>query len=167
MAFFTAVLVSKAPTPFVEKGVLRTDEHEQRELVLNQNWDPNAPLASRSQALSMPPLPQTKASAVTHLDVEPGDADSLAGEAGSEERDFDPYIYWVQTSSYSDRADAMAMRARIVATGFSAQIVERLVNGLNWHQVRVGPLSSRSEAEDLKISLDSAGCKCTLVRVEQ
>ncbi len=166
IAFATAVFVSQVPTPFGNKELIRTAEDDRQEIAHNLRWNPNAPLAGRSSPALIPP-PAAVASAVTHLGVDPEDdteegVDSVPGRPRP-----DPYDYWVQTSSYAGREDALAMRARVRSTGFSAQVVERFVNGGTKHFVRVGPLASREDAEDLKISLDGVGCVCTLVRVER
>ncbi len=166
VAFVTAVLVSQVPVPFVNKELTRTAEQDRQESALNLRWNPNAPLAGRSSLSLMPP-PAAVASEVTHLGVTPEDALEEGADSVHMPQRSEPYDYWVQTSSYANHDDALTMRTRIRSTGFAAQVVERFVNGGVRHLVRVGPMASRAEAEDLKISLDGVGCNCTLVRVER
>jgi len=165
-----AVAVSKVPVPFVKKDLVRTEVDDFRERLHNERWDPNAPLADRRRdslprGSAVAPIAVPPASAVTHLGVDPEDIDGP--DESPEVVELDPYEYFIQTGAFESQAEADGMRSRIQGTGFNALVVNRMVSGRMRKVVRVGPLQGRSDAEQLKLDLDAAGCRCTLVRVER
>ena len=65
LALGVALYITKAPVPFIDKVPQRTAEHDRAEAERNKQWNPNAPLASKS---GPPPVA-----------VEPESASSAAG----------------------------------------------------------------------------------------
>ena len=167
VGILTAVSVSKVPVPFVNKELMRTDINDFYERVRNEKWDPNAPLYSKGGATKLPAIPAAPqpaasvvVSAVISLDVDP-DALTVGRDHG------DPYEYFIQAGAFDVSGEAEAMKAKILGAGYPSRIVERGVGAARKYAVRVGPIGARSEAEDLKLDMDSAGCRCSLVRVER
>jgi len=154
----TAVLVSKLPAPFPRSEQVRNEAQDRADQARDPNWDPNTPLygkrpARKAPAGFQPPLPMVAASAIVVL--EPGDETE-------EEQDEDPYEYFVQTGDYGMEESALDLLARIRGTGARAAVVKRKGR----FSVRIGPYS-REGAEELKLDMDKAGCRCSLVRVEK
>jgi DedD protein len=55
--------------------------------------------------------------------------------------------YWVQTGSFSVKARAETVKENLATKGISSLIENREVNGSNFFRVRVGPYTSRNEAD--------------------
>ncbi len=62
LALAVALYITKAPVPFINKVPQRTAEHDRVEAERNKQWNPNAPLGSRSGPLGTQPVPDTAAS---------------------------------------------------------------------------------------------------------
>ncbi len=64
LALAVALYITKAPVPFINKVPQRTAEHDRVEAERNKEWNPNAPLGSKSGPLGAPvPAPDAAASA--------------------------------------------------------------------------------------------------------
>jgi DedD protein len=55
--------------------------------------------------------------------------------------------YWVQTGSFSAKVRAETVKETLASKGISSLIENREVNGTNFFRVRVGPYTSRNEAD--------------------
>ena len=63
LALGVALYITKAPVPFINKVPQRTAEHDRAEAERNKQWNPNAPLGSKSGPLGVLPEPEPAASA--------------------------------------------------------------------------------------------------------
>jgi DedD protein len=55
--------------------------------------------------------------------------------------------YWVQTGSFSAKTRAETVKETLASKGITSLIENREVNGTNFFRVRVGPYTSRNEAD--------------------
>ena len=62
LALSVALYITKAPVPFINKVPGRTAEHDRAEAERNKQWNPNAPLGSKSGPLGALPEPEPAAS---------------------------------------------------------------------------------------------------------
>ncbi len=185
LALGVALYITKAPMPFVNKVPPRTAEQDQAEAARNRNWDPNAPLATRSVR---PPAPASAADAPVAASA-PGVAkDSsrdpaaiLAGNAPtaavpaatpptpprSTAPGVDPFIYFVQVGAYSGSEEAEQQRAKLALTGLAAKVTEREQSGRTVYRVRLGPFDKKEEADAMQSRLLEQSIEARLVRVER
>ena len=59
----------------------------------------------------------------------------------------DPFIYFVQAGAFRTAEDAEAQRAKLSLMGLEARVSEREQSGRQVFRVRVGPFSTREEAD--------------------
>lgn len=182
VALGVALYVTKAPVPFMDRGVQRPNTSDAVEAERAKDWDPNqglgrapAPLASEPPATpgaqgadgaSAPTSPsadpigqliqQTSPSAGSTT-VTPVDVTNIP----------DPFIYFVQAGAYRTPEEANAQRARMAMAGFESQVSEREQGGKPVYRVRMGPFSSRTEAESVEQKLRGQGFDTALVRVQR
>ena len=176
-----ALYVTKAPVPFVNKLPQRTAEQDGEEAKRNQNWDPNAPLASKgakqaaSGVVSAPPAPvPAPAPAVAPVaaepkaaKVEPKTVAASAPAAAATQQAGDTFIYFVQAGAYTRMEDAEQQRAKLALSGFVSKVTEKEQSGRTVFRVRSGPFESREEADSQQQKLQAAGVEANLVRVQR
>jgi cell division protein FtsN len=186
VALGVALYITKVPIPFVNKVPQRTAEHDAAEAERNRNWDPNAPLAGKATRsasgvvnapppLTAPPPATTTASAAvaaaSAAAALPAPAAAPKPAASKAEAATTPgadaYIYFVQAGAYTRPDDAEAQKAKLAIQGFTAKLMEREQNGRTVYRVRLGPVDSRDEAENLQRKIEGAGFEANLVRVQR
>ena len=186
-ALGVAMYVTKVPVPFLSKETTLRD-YESSEAERNRNWDPNSPLYGKGAvqpqpqppaAVAPPPSPSadnvtTATQSTPVADAAPVDSVSpgnvTTGEASTPAQPptaGDGFNYFVQAGAFRVPGDADTQRAKLAMLGWEARISEREQSGRPIYRVRLGPFLQRSEAEDLKQKLDSAGIDSSLVRVYQ
>ena len=186
LALAVALYITKAPIPFVNKVPGRTAEQDTVEAERNRNWDPNAPLASKSAprplgAASGPAglpaagtgaLPAPSASAAARPSARDpaailSGAPTPAAPARSTGTGADAFVYFVQAGAFTRNEDAEQQKARLALMGHGARITEREQAGRVVYRVRVGPYPTRDEADALQVRLQAAGVESQIVRVEK
>jgi cell division protein FtsN len=65
--------------------------------------------------------------------------------------------YLLQVGSFRDMADADQLKARLALLGVVARVQTVTVNDTTWHRVRVGPVGSAREADDVRGRLADNG----------
>jgi len=65
--------------------------------------------------------------------------------------------YLLQVGSFRDMSDADQLKARLALLGIVARVQAVTVNEPTWHRVRVGPVASAREADDLRSRLADNG----------
>ena len=180
VALGVALYVTKAPVPFVNKLPQRTAEQDGEEAKRNQNWDPNAPLASKgakqaaSGVVSAPPAP-TPEPVTPPAAAEPkaakaeakAAASAPAAAAATTQQAGDTFIYFVQAGAYTRMEDAEQQRAKLALSGFVSKVTEKEQSGRTVYRVRSGPFESREEADSQQQKLQAAGVEANLVRVQR
>lgn len=61
--------------------------------------------------------------------------------------------YMIQVASFKNKIEADKMRAELTIQGFDVSISTINQQQTNWYRVMIGPVSSKNEAEKLKITL--------------
>ena len=177
VALGVALYVTKAPVPFINKLPQRTAEQDVEEARRNQNWDPNAPLASKTvnkaasgvvsvapqASAPVAPAPAAVATPVPEVakKAETKPAAASAAAAG------DPFVYFVQVGAFTRADDAEQQRAKLALLGFAAKVTEKEQSGRTVFRVRLGPLDTREEADGLQQKVQAAGVEANLVRVQR
>lgn len=190
IALGVALYITKTPMPFMNKVPQRTAEQDAAEAERNKNWDPNAPLASKTPARSAsgvvnapavapPPEPATTASAAVATAVNaaattpppaarPAARDATpAAAAAPSPAAADAYVYFVQAGAFTRPEEAESQKAKLAIQGFTAKVMEREQNGRTVYRVRLGPMDTRDAAEDLQRKIEGAGFEANLVRVQR
>ncbi len=190
IALGVALYITKTPMPFMNKVPQRTAEQDAAEAERNKNWDPNAPLASKTTARSasgvvntpaaaQPPEPATTASAAVATAVNaaatttppaarPATRDAApAATATPAPAAADAYVYFVQAGAFTRPEEAESQKAKLAIQGFTAKVMEREQNGRTVYRVRLGPMDTRDAAEDLQRKIEGAGFEANLVRVQR
>ena len=185
MALGVALYVTKVPIPFVNKVPQRTAQQEALEIERNKNWDPNAPLSGRPPQRApqaalpgTPPatLPPGIASAPGTVVVRPPGRDPAAILSGEPAADrtarsaaggAEPFNYFVQAGAFTRGEDAEQQRARLAMLGFTARVSEREQAGRTVYRVRLGPYTTKDEADSAQNRLQGSGIDANLVRVER
>ena len=65
--------------------------------------------------------------------------------------------YLLQVGSFREMSDADQLKARLALLGIVARVQAVTVNETTWHRVRVGPVASAREADDLRNRLADNG----------
>jgi cell division protein FtsN len=65
--------------------------------------------------------------------------------------------YLLQVGSFRESSDADQLKARLALLGVVARVQSVTVNDATWHRVRVGPVASAREADDLRSRLADNG----------
>jgi len=65
--------------------------------------------------------------------------------------------YLLQVGSFREMSDADQLKARLALLGVVARVQSVTVNDATWHRVRVGPVASVREADDLRNRLADNG----------
>ncbi len=65
--------------------------------------------------------------------------------------------YLLQVGSFRDVSDAEQLKARLALLGVVARVQSVTVNDATWHRVRVGPVATAREADDLRGRLANNG----------
>ena len=194
LALGVALYITKAPIPFLNKVPLRTAEQDIAEAERNRTWDPNAPLGGKAvqRAAASAAAAAAAASAVVANQAQaavavgvapvapaaPPSRDPSAILAGSASRAparpatptaaiADPFFYFVQAGAYTRTEDAEQQRAKLAMLGQAAKITEREQAGRTVYRVRVGPFSSRDDADGLQNRLQEQNIEAQIVRVEK
>jgi cell division protein FtsN len=72
--------------------------------------------------------------------------------------------FLVQLGSFGNRADAEALKAQVALLGVQAQIQPVSINGADWFRVRVGPLASAREVEQVRAQLGQFASQAITLR---
>jgi DedD protein len=99
----------------------------------------------RPSAVAVPdtPRPARPAPAARQTPAPAAPAPRAAAPAPSRAQD----NYWVQTGSFSTIARAEAVKDTLSAKGITSLVENREVEGKTWFRVRVGPYTSKNEAD--------------------
>ncbi|MDP6675224.1 MAG: SPOR domain-containing protein [Gammaproteobacteria bacterium] len=76
-----------------------------------------------------------------------------------------PGIYVLQAGSFSSYADADRMKARLAMLGISSRIQNVSIDDKAYHRVRIGPVDSLDQLNDLRGQLRSAAVDIMVIRV--
>jgi len=72
--------------------------------------------------------------------------------------------YLVQLGSFGNRADAEALKAQVALLGVQASIQPVSINGADWFRVRVGPVATAHDVEQLRQQLGQYGAQAITLK---
>jgi len=81
----------------------------------------------------------------------------VSPQSGSVPTAADAGRYLLQVGSFREMSDADQLKARLALLGVVARVQSVTVNDATWHRVRVGPVASAREADDLRNRLADNG----------
>ena len=90
--------------------------------------------------------------------VQPQADDSPAAADAGESR------YLLQVGSFRSTGDAEQMKARLALLGIVAQVQTVTVNDATWHRVRVGPVSTARQADEMRSRLADNGIESMVLK---
>jgi len=93
------------------------------------------------------PAPAAKPSASSQTQTAPAARQPVASKPATSSGQKLIDNYWVQTGSFSAKTRAETVKETLASKGISSLIENREVNGTNFFRVRVGPYTSRNEAD--------------------
>jgi cell division protein FtsN len=193
-ALAVAVYVTKVPVPFMNKSPSRGGaEGDAAEAKKNKDWNPNGPLASKTQVKPPPPpIPaapelaavpappaavvagaKPAASAAGKVAKPPPSLDPLGDlakaklESPTAQPGVDPFTYFIQAGAFRTPEDAEQQRARLTLLGVQARVSEREQSGRTVYRVRLGPFQNKDDADAAKARLDNNSIETALVRVQR
>jgi DedD protein len=106
----------------------------------------SAPVARTQPKTPSAPAPVKPAAQPPASSQKPQTAPAAAKPAASSARKLIDN-YWVQTGSFSAKTRAETVKDTLASKGITSLIENREVNGTNFFRVRVGPYTSRNEAD--------------------
>jgi cell division protein FtsN len=172
VALVVAIYVTKVPIPFLNKGLSRNAEQDAAEQKKNKDWDPNAPLYGKPPAANAPAsdkAPLTPAAPLPPVPepAESTSADPLGDLALSKTQGVDTFYYFVQVGAFNGSEEAQTQQAKLALAGFDPKISEREENGKIIYRVRLGPIETKTEAEDAQNKLKANKFESVLKRVQR
>jgi cell division protein FtsN len=172
VALVVAIYVTKVPIPFLNKGLSRNAEQDAAEQKKNKDWDPNAPLYGKQPAANAPAsdkAPLTPAAPLPPVPepAETTSADPLGDLALSKTQGVDTFYYFVQVGAFNGSEEAQTQQAKLALAGFDPKISEREENGKIIYRVRLGPIETKTEAEDAQTKLKANKFESVLKRVQR
>jgi cell division protein FtsN len=197
IALALAVYVTKVPIPFLNKGLIHSSEQDASEDKKNKDWDPNAPLYGKSNKALDKDKADDKAedkantSVATdkggivpkEVDKKPDAGNPLLGilgsSNGSEDKDplgdlakaksqeRDPFNYFVQAGAFRTHEEADVQKAKLALSGFDAVVSERDQGGKSVFRVRIGPLTTKDDAEKIQQKLSGSKVDSVVIRVQK
>lgn len=184
VALAVALYITKAPVPFVDRGVQRPNTSEAVEAERTRDWNPNQNLGRTPPAVPSSETTSDRSSIPPGgTSLPPAGSDDSIGQLIQQRADNatpativapvditaapDPFIYFVQVGAFRSPEEANAQRARMAMAGFETQVSEREQAGRQVYRVRMGPYETRAEAESIEQQLRAQGVDTALVRVQR
>ena len=79
----------------------------------------------------------------------------------------DPFQYYVQAGAFRSAEEAEALRAKLSLAGYDPKVSIREVAGRQLHRVRIGPIETKTQAEEIQQKLSASKMASALVRVQR
>jgi len=79
----------------------------------------------------------------------------------------EPFEYYVQAGAFRTHDEADTQKAKLAMGGFDAQVSEREQSGKSVFRVRLGPWSTKDDAEKLQQRLSSQKVESVIIRVQK
>jgi cell division protein FtsN len=167
-----AMFVTRAPVPFVDRGILSSQNNERL---------PTPAASTRVQPSLPEPLPEaapalkpsvTKDQAKDDKPSIPATSQAASPSQGSSEpRPATPPSasaasqFFLQVAAFKSPDEAEQMRVRLAFMGFEAHILETKKDDTIFFRVRLGPYRNFEELNRAKSSLSQNGLEATVVRL--
>lgn len=196
IAAAVALYVTRAPVPFVDRGIQRSSapsgmagptgvapepvagpgtagarEEDKEDKPEGRAKPPTPPATSSprsapSSAATTTAAPATPSAASSAASA-PGAAGSAPATAGQSSTAASVNQFFLQVAAFKSSEEADQMRARLAFMGYEAQISETKKDSLVFYRVRLGPYRSFEELNRAKTSLSDNGLESTVVRSSQ
>ena len=193
IAAAVALYVTRAPVPFVDRGIQRSSaspgtagptgaapepvagqgtasarEEDKPEGRAKPYTPPPTSTPPRSAATTAgAPAAAPAAPATAPGGAGSGPATSGAGTPGQPSTAASVNQFFLQVAAFKSSEEADQMRARLAFMGYEAQISETKKDSLVFYRVRLGPYRSFEELNRAKTSLSDNGLESTVVRSSQ
>ncbi|MDR2576003.1 MAG: SPOR domain-containing protein [Treponema sp.] len=105
-----------------------------------------APKEAKPQAAAVAAKPAVEKSAAAVKPPVAKAADKSAAEKPKPAKTYDSSKYWIQTGAFSTITYAEGAKDYLEARGIKSIIEDPVINGKTWYRVRVGPYTTRDEA---------------------
>jgi cell division protein FtsN len=79
----------------------------------------------------------------------------------------DPFSYYVQVGAFRSNDEAETQRAKLAMQGYDPRISDKDQGGKTVYRVRIGPLTSKEEAEKIQTKLATLKVEAAIVRVQR
>lgn len=145
VAAVAAVMVSRAPIPFVDKDI----SVNLRRFRAPDGRPPDPNVALRSPSADAPGANGAVPEAPVNFD---GAQPTGTG------------VYLLQAGAFRRLADAESMRARLALLGYEGRIQQALVNDETVYRVRVGPYNALDSMNMARADLAGSGIEVSVVR---
>ena len=187
-----ALYVTRAPVPFVDRGIQRSSSSSGTAGPTGGVSEPVAGPGSgsvreedKSEGRAKPPTPPptsaprnapSTGAAPAAAPAAPATAPGAAGSAPATSGAASPgqpssaasvNQFFLQVAAFKSSEEADQMRARLAFMGYEAQISETKKDSLVFYRVRLGPYRSFEELNRAKTSLSENGLESTVVRSSQ
>jgi cell division protein FtsN len=167
-----AMFVTRAPVPFVDRGILS-----------NQSPERTPAPASPSRAQSSRPepaleaVPRVRASGVNEESKDDKTSAPVASQPGNSSQKPPETLtttspaasaasqFFLQVAAFKSPDEAEQMRVRLAFMGFEAHILETKKDDIIFFRVRLGPYRNFEELNRAKSSLSQNGLEATVVRL--
>lgn len=195
IALAVALYVTKAPIPFVDRGVMGADGGtEQAEK--NANWNPNSGFNQNQPLSALPPSDAGEPATPTPGATPPAQATPSAPSAGGSDPLGDliqarttpqangetkplptplpaareagqvrELMFYVQAGAFGQVGDAENQRARLALMGVDARVSQDTVNERTVFRVRSGPYRTRAQALKTRQKLTDQNVETVIVAV--
>lgn len=167
-----AMFVTRAPVPFVDRGILSNQNNERL---------PTPAPSTRLQPSLPEPLPQATPTLKPSIgndqakDDKPS-APAISQDAGTPQGSSEPRPttppsasaasqFFLQVAAFKSPDEAEQMRVRLAFMGFEAHILETKKDDTIFFRVRLGPYRNFEELNRAKSSLSQNGLEATVVRL--
>ena len=104
-----------------------------------------APKENKQQAAAKPAVAAAKPAAEKPAAAKPA-AEKPAVTAAKPAKTYDNSNFWIQTGAFSTIKYAEGAKDYLAARGITSIIEDPVINGKTWYRVRVGPYTTRDEA---------------------
>lgn len=79
----------------------------------------------------------------------------------------DPISFYVQAGAFRSPEEAESQRAKLTMLGYDPKVSDKEQGGRTVYRVRIGPLSSKEEAERIQLKLSSSKVEAAILRVQR
>jgi cell division protein FtsN len=169
-----AMFVTRAPVPFVDRGILSNQSAERTPAPAPA--PPSRAQSSRSEP-ALEAVPQVRPSGVNEQSKDDKTAAPVASQPGNASQKPPDTLtttspaasaasqFFLQVAAFKSPDEAEQMRVRLAFMGFEAHILETKKDDIIFFRVRLGPYRNFEELNRAKSSLSQNGLEATVVRL--
>lgn len=194
IAVVVAMIITKTPTPFVDRFAHNGDQQDQQASVNDPNQPlygknngpapvikpvPSAPVTAQQKPSDDPiadllasrgeiPSPQNTAPVPAPKAAVPQpSAKATPPVATADSSTDDSWVYYLQTGAFRGWNEAESERARLALLGFEAKVSERTADGGTLYRVRMGPYGQMDAMNKISSKLSDNGVNYSVIRTKK